>query len=334
MKIIVPMAGRGSRLRPHTLTIPKPLVPIAGKSIVERLVSDIADVCQEKIEEVAFIIGDFGNEVKEDLMEIAKTIGAKGFVYEQEEALGTAHAILCAKERMEGKVIVAFADTLFRADFTLDESQDGIIWVQHVENPEAYGVVKLNGEGYISEFIEKPSEFVSNEAIIGIYYFKDGAGLRSELQYLIDNDIRENGEYQITNALENLKNKGAKLITGAVTEWLDCGNPKAAIYANQRMLAMGADKFSKKPASLVLKNAHVIEPCFFGENVVLENTTVGPHVSLGENSVVKNSVIKNSLIQNNTLIENAILENSMIGNHVCYKGNSTAVNIGDYCTFE
>ncbi len=334
MKIIVPMAGRGSRLRPHTLTIPKPLVPIAGKSIVERLVSDIANVCQEEIEEVAFIIGDFGDAVKQDLMDIADKIGAKGFVYEQEEALGTAHAILCAKERMDGKVIIAFADTLFRADFKLDEEQDGIIWVQHVENPEAYGVVKLTEEGYISDFIEKPKEFVSNEAIIGIYYFKDGNGLRSELQFLIDNDIIENGEYQITNALENLKNKGAKLVTGAVTEWLDCGNPKAAIYANQRMLAIGAEGFSQKPTSLILKNAHIIEPCFLGENVVLENTTVGPHVSLGENSVVKNSIIKNSLIQNNTLIENAILENSMIGNHVCYKGNSTAVNIGDYCTFE
>ncbi len=328
------MAGRGSRLRPHTLTVPKPLVPIAGKSIVERLVSDIANVCQEKIEEVAFIIGDFGDAVKKDLMDIADQIGAKGFIYEQEEALGTAHAILCAKERMEGKVIIAFADTLFRADFKLDESQDGIIWVQHVENPEAYGVVKLNGDGFISEFIEKPTEFVSNEAIIGIYYFREGEALRSELQYLIDNDIRENGEYQITNALENFKNKGSKLITGAVSEWLDCGNPKAAIYANQRMLAIGADNFNERPESLVLKNAHIIDPCFIGENVVLENTTIGPHVSLGENSVVKNSVIKNSLIQNNTLIENAILEDSMIGNHVSYKGNSTTVNIGDYCTFE
>lgn len=334
MKIIVPMAGRGSRLRPHTLTVPKPLVPIAGKSIVERLVRDIANVCQEKIEEVAFVIGDFGDKVEKDLLEIAESIGAKGFVFQQEEALGTAHAILCAKERMEGKVIVAFADTLFKADFILDEEQDGIIWVQKVQNPEAYGVVKLNADGYISDFIEKPSKFVSDEAIIGIYYFRDGENLKNELQYLLDNDIVENGEYQITNALENMKNKGAKMITGAVTEWLDCGNPKAAIYANQRMLAIGSDKFKNMPDSVVLKNAHIIEPCYIGENVVLENTTIGPYVSLGANSKVKNSVISNSLIQNNTSIENAVLENSMIGNHVNYKGNRTAVNIGDYCSFE
>ena len=123
MKIIVPMAGRGKRMRPHTLTIPKPLLPIAGKPIVQRLVEDIAAVCNEPIDEIGFIIGDFGAEVENDLMQIAKDLGSKGHVFHQEEALGTAHAILCAKEIMEGKTIVAFADTLFRADFKLDDSK-------------------------------------------------------------------------------------------------------------------------------------------------------------------------------------------------------------------
>ena len=143
------MAGRGSRLRPHTLTIPKPLIPIAGKPIVQRLVEDISNVCNKKVDEIAFIIGDFGKEVETNLISIAESLGARGSIYFQEEALGTAHAILCAKESLKGNIVVAFADTLFKADFKLDNSSDGIIWVKQIENPSAFGVVKLNSTGEI-----------------------------------------------------------------------------------------------------------------------------------------------------------------------------------------
>ena len=168
------MAGRGSRLRPHTLTVPKPLIPIAGKPIVQRLVEDISSVCNQKIEEIAFIIGDFGEEVEKSLIQIAESLGAKGSIYHQQEALGTAHAILCAKESLNGNVVVAFADTLFKADFSLDNSADGIIWVKQIEDPSAFGVIKLDDNNVITDFVEKPNEFVSDLAIIGIYYFNDG----------------------------------------------------------------------------------------------------------------------------------------------------------------
>jgi glucose-1-phosphate thymidylyltransferase len=224
MKIIVPMAGRGSRLRPHTLTVPKPLIPVAGKPIVQRLVEGITKVCGEKVDEIAFIIGDFGTEVENELKNLAQSLGAKGSIYYQEQALGTAHAILCAKESLDGKVVVAFADTLFRANFTLDGDADGIIWVNQIEDPRAFGVVKLDANNVITDFVEKPEHFVSDLAIIGIYYFKDGKNLANELQYLIDNDIKDKGEYQLTNALENMKNKGVKFKPGQVDEWLDCGN--------------------------------------------------------------------------------------------------------------
>ncbi|MFY7816298.1 MAG: sugar phosphate nucleotidyltransferase, partial [Chryseobacterium taeanense] len=141
MKIIVPMAGRGSRLRPHTLTVPKPLIPIAGKPIVQRLVEDIAKVAGEEIEEVAFIIGDFGHEIEKSLIHIAEKLGAKGSIYYQNDPLGTAHAIKCAEQSMTGNVVIAFADTLFRADFILDKNSDGVIWVKSVEDPSAFGVV-------------------------------------------------------------------------------------------------------------------------------------------------------------------------------------------------
>ena len=328
MKIIVPMAGRGSRLRPHTLTVPKPLVPIAGKPIVKRLVEDITRVCGQKVDEIAFVIGDFGAVVEAELLEIAKSLNAKGAIYHQDEALGTAHAILCAKKALEGPVVVAFADTLFRADFTLDTEKGGIIWVQKVEDPRAYGVIKMNENNIITDFIEKPQEFVSDLAIIGIYFFKDGRKLCDELQYLIDNNIREKGEFQLTNALENMKQKGAEFYPGKVDEWLDCGNPVAAVHANKRVLEYTANDEVRK--ALSVENAHIIEPCFIGANVQLKNSTIGPYVSVGNDTCITNSTIKNTIIQNNTTITDADLQDSMIGNYVEYQGGKNRISIGDY----
>lgn len=332
MRIIVPMAGMGKRMRPHTLTIPKPLIPIAGKPIVQRLVEDIAKVCNEKVEEIAYIIGpSFGKEVEQSLVKVAEKLGAKGSIYYQEEALGTAHAIMCAKESLDGKVVVAFADTLFKADFKMDTSQEGIIWVQKVEDPRPFGVVKINNDGYITDFVEKPQEFVSDLAIIGIYYFKDGAYLKKELQYLLDNNIKDKGEFQLTNALENMKNKGTKFTPGKVTEWLDCGNKDATVYTNQRVL-----EFIKGDGliagSAVSDNSIIIEPCYIGENVKISGSVIGPYVSVGDNSVIEGSVVKNSIIQKSTKISSAVISNSMVGSFVEYKGKQTELSMGDYTT--
>ncbi len=215
MKIIVPMAGMGKRMRPHTHTTAKPLLPIAGKPIVQRLVEDLAAVAGEAVEEVAFVTNPaFGKTVEDELVSIAEAIGAKGTIHYQETALGTAHAILCAQSALSGRVIVAFADTLFRAQLKLDKDCDGVIWVNKVEDPKPFGVVKLDDKGIITEFVEKPQTFISDLAIIGIYYFADGEYLRKEMQYLIDNDIKDKGEYQLTNAMENMKQKGARFKAG------------------------------------------------------------------------------------------------------------------------
>lgn len=329
MRIIVPMAGRGSRLRPHTLTIPKPLIPVAGKPIVQRLVEDITKVCGEPVEEIAFIIGDFGEQVEKDLKGVAESLGAKGSIYYQEEALGTAHAILCAKESLDGKVVVAFADTLFKADFTLDTEPDGIIWVNRVEDPRAFGVVQLDEDKTIREFIEKPQEFVSDLAIIGIYFFKDGKNLCNELQYLIDNDIKDKGEYQLTNALENMKNKGLKFKTGKVIEWLDCGNKNATVHSNQRVLEFEKD-LDKTAASAEIVDSVIIQPSMVMEGAKIKNSVVGPHVTVGKNSVIENSVISNSIIQNDATVSNANFSNSMIGNKAKYQGSSKDLSVGDF----
>ena len=335
MKIIVPMAGMGKRMRPHTLTVPKPLIPIAGKPIVQRLVEDIAKVCGAPVEEVAFIIGPaFGAAVEKQLLAIAESVGAKGSISYQDEPLGTAHAILCAQHALEGPVVVAFADTLFKADFTLDTSADGTIWVQRVADPKPFGVVKLDAAGHITEFVEKPETFVSDLAIIGIYYFKDGAYLRRELQYLLDNDIKDKGEYQLTNARENMKNKGTTFIPGRISEWLDCGNKDATVFTNQRYLTYlhERDAAGLVDASAVLEDAVLIPPVYLGPGAVVRRSVIGPHVSVGEKSVIEDSVVSNSIIQTNTKISSANVANSLLGSFVQLTGRPADLSVGDYTT--
>lgn len=335
MNIIVPMAGRGSRLRPHTLTVPKPLVPVGGKPIVHRLVEDIAAVCSEQIDEIAFVVGDFGPEVEAELIEVAAKLGAKGSIHYQDKPLGTAHAVLCAKEKLVGPVVVAFADTLFKADFKIDSNVDGILWVQQIDNPSAFGVVQLDQEGNIVDFVEKPETFVSDLAMIGVYYFKSGEELRTELEYLIDNDVIKSGEYQLPDALRRLTEKGKKFKPGKVIEWLDCGNKEVTVFTNQRVLEYDKDKqINMVDASLKSNNSLIIPPCYIGEGVTLENSIVGPHVSIGAGTKVANSIIKNTIIQNNSQIENGNIQDSMIGNHAKYKGMARDLSIGDYSTID
>lgn len=325
------MAGRGSRLRPHTLTVPKPLVPVGGKPIVHRLVEDIAALCSEKIEEIGFVIGDFGSEVEQELIAVAESLGAKGRIFYQDQPLGTAHAVLCAEPLLDGPVVVAFADTLFRADFKIDPSTDGILWVKQIEDPSAFGVVQLDANGDIIDFVEKPSTFVSDLAMIGIYYFKQGEDLRTELNYLIDNQIIKSGEYQLPDALRRLTEKGKKFQPGEVIEWLDCGNKDVTVQTNQRVLEFDREKsLSLVDDSSKLISSIIIPPCYIGKDVILENSVVGPHVSIGEGSVVTNSIIKNSILQQHAIIVDANIKDSMIGSHAKYKGLARDLSLSDY----
>lgn len=332
------MAGRGSRLRPHTLTVPKPLIPVAGKPIVHRLVGDIAKVLNEDIEEIAFILGDpafFGRDVEESLEALAKGLGAKASIYRQLDPLGTGHAIMCAEASLSGPAVVAYADTLIRAKFDLDKAADSVIWTKCVENPEAYGVVKLNGNEEIVELVEKPEGFVSDQAVIGIYYFKDIGVLKKELQYVLDNEIVNGGEYQINDGIKRMMQQGRIFKTGTVDEWMDCGNKNVTVETNRRMLGfLEKDKEPLVAGSVHLENSHIIEPCFIGENAVLKNSTVGPYVSIGDHTVVENSSIRDSLIQNCSRIQNADLNHAMIGNHVVFNGDFETISIGDYSVME
>lgn len=335
MKIIIPMAGRGTRLRPHTLSVPKPLVPVAGKTIIEHLVDLLAKSYGGPIAEIAFITGDFGKEVEADLLEIAAKKGAKGRIFYQKQALGIAHAIQQAADCLHGKCIVAFADTLFKAEFQFDQNEDGIIWTNAVENPSSFGVVKLDEAGFITDFVEKPAVFVSNQAIVGIYYFREAEKLRAAIDHIIQNNVREKNEFQLTTCLEKLKTDGLKFRTASVEEWLDCGNKEAVLHSNARMLALnhaaGHNLISEKA---VLENTVVIAPAFIGAGARVKNSVVGPHASIGEGAVVENSVISDSIVQQKARVKNAVLDSTMIGQHSTYIASKTELNVGDFCDFK
>jgi glucose-1-phosphate thymidylyltransferase len=333
MNIIIPMAGMGKRMRPHTLTTPKPLIPIAGKPMVQRIVEDIIATSNERVDEVAFIINPaFGEAAEKHLVSVAESLGAGGKIFYQEEPKGTAHAILCAAECLKGNVFIAFADTLFKASFSIDAGKDAIVWTQKVEDPRAFGVVKLGEGNAIEAFVEKPEEFVSDLAIIGVYYFKDGERLRQELERLIDNNIMMKGEYQLTDAMDHMLHNGVKFFTDQVEEWLDCGNYSATVYTNGRILSIkhGNEKLAAESATI--ENGTIIQPCFIGEKVVIRNSVVGPNVSLEAGVIVEDSRVSDSIIQEASIVKNAVIKNSLIGKSVNYSEKPRELSLGDFST--
>ena len=334
MHLIIPMAGKGKRMRPHTLTTPKPLIPIAGKPIVARLIEEIQAACPHAIDTIGFVVNEIEPDTQTQLIQLAQEIGAQAEFYPQHEALGTAHAILCAATLLKGPVIVAFADTLFKSRLTVNQDQESVIWVKQVKDSSAFGVAQLDDQGKVTAFVEKPQRFVSDLAIIGIYYFREGQQLHRALQSLVDQGIQRNGEYELTTALEMMQQQGVQFTTQAVDEWLDCGNKEATLHTNQRFLTLlqGDERLVAPTAQL--HNSVLIPPVYVGEQVVLKNAVLGPYVAIGNHTQISDARIQNSIVQKHSTIENVIMKDSIIGNHVCFAGKNAAVSIGDYTTIE
>ena len=272
---------------------------------------------------------------KNALLEVAKRLGTEGRIYYQDEPLGTAHAILCGEELLEGPVVVAFADTLFRADFKINADADGVLFTQKIEDPRAFGVVVTDEEGNITDYVEKPQEFVSDQAMIGIYSFKDGACLKKELQFLIDNNVLLAGEYQLPDALRNMTKSGLKFIPGEVSEWMDCGNKKVTVETNRRVLNILEEEGRLHEGDGIDPSANIIDstiipPCYIGPGVTIVRSVVGPHVSLGANTAVTNSTLQDCLIQGNTIIDNSVMDGAMIGAKASVVGTPLDLSIGDF----
>ncbi len=332
MNIIIPMAGRGAALRPHTLTTPKPLIHIAGKPIVQRLIENIVRKCSEPIENIGFIVGDFGEEAELQLKEIAKNIGAEGLIFYQEQKVGDAHAILCAESLMDNSVLIAYTDALFVGGLNTEGDSDGIIWTCQIENPNQTSVVKMDENNVITKFVEKPKEYVSDWAMIGLYYFKDGTFLKNELQYLLDNELSDGGQYHITTALEIMNQKGVQFGVAIAEEWLSFVNKTACLHTNKRVLELNKEVEELISPSAVIENTKLIQPCFIGQGVQIKNSVIGPHVSIEAGTTIENSIVQNSIIQSNSYIRYQVLTESMIGHSVQLDGNPKVLNVGDFST--
>lgn len=239
------------------------------------------------------------------------------------------------KKSLSGPAVIAYADTLIRANFDLDTTADSVIWVKQVDQPEAFGVINLNENNEIVELVEKPKEFVSDLAVIGIYFFKEISVLRDELQSVLDNNIIHGGEYQINDGIKQMMAKGMKFVPGEVDEWMDCGNKDVTVETNGRMLGfLHQDGENLISDDVKIENSTIIPPCFIAEDVVLINSTVGPNVSLGKGTHLINVKIQNSLVQTHAHVRNAKLNNAMIGNHASFNGDFTSISIGDYSVLE
>jgi len=328
MKLIIPMAGRGTRVRPHSHTTPKPLLPVAGTMIVERIVNTFARTLDRSITDIVFILGpDFGQDIKDALSAMCDRHDAKPGFRVQETAEGTAHAVYCAEQDLQGECIIVFADTIFDMEGKVTvEDADSVIWLKEVEDPSRFGVA-VEENGQITDFVEKPSEPISNLAIIGVYYFKEGAQLKKEIEYLLDNDIRgHGGEFQLTDALDRLLKDDKIFKKATVDEWLDCGT----LPAWRETTGVIVEKEAQDIDESQFKETKIIQPVFIGDGVELENCIIGPYTSIEAGSKLTKCTVKNSLIQEQATLENCQIEGSTIGKYTELKDVKQQVHLGDH----
>jgi glucose-1-phosphate thymidylyltransferase len=327
MKLIIPMAGKGTRLRPHSHTTPKPLLPVAGTTIIERIVQTFSRTIDRSVDEIVFILGDFGDDVKRDLTQMSERQGAKASFYRQDVARGTAHAVFCAAEKLEGEVIIVFADTLFDTKTRVSvDGADSVIWLKEVEDPSRFGVA-VQTEGRITGFVEKPKDFISNLAIIGVYYFKSGEALREKIQYLIDHNVTGHGsEYQLTDAIDALLKDGKVFRSATVDEWLDCGTIDEWIKTSSTIVA----KENKSVDATAFPGSTIVEPVYIGPGAQIIGSTVGPHASIGAGAKIVNSTVTDSIVLDRAHVSGCTLNRASIGFDAEITGVKGAAHLGSH----
>ncbi len=332
MNWIIPIAGKGKRLRPHSFSRPKPLFPIAGKPVVARLMETLHKIGGVP-ENIVFVVSPWQDtSLIPQIVESVVGGGVNLHIKVQEKAEGTAHAIYQAQEFLSGPVIIAFGDTIFKPSHYVLPDSDGAIWTYHVDDPSAYGVVLTDSDGVIKELIEKPTEPISHKAIIGVYYVKEGEILRKYIKHLIDNDIRGKGnEFQLTDALATMVKEGARLVAMPVTQWLDTGNHTLLLNAIKTILTEEGTYISK---DAVIKNCTIINPVYIGPYTRVEDSVIGPYTTLEEGTQVSNSVLKESVILENCNIENVVANHSVIGENSVWKRSSERLILGAYSVME
>lgn len=328
MKLVIPMAGRGTRVRPHSHVTPKPLLRVKGRTIVERIVDMFVRVLPKAPEEGVFVLGpDFGEEIRDQLRDICEQRAMTARFAVQETAEGTAHAVACADESLTGEGVVVFADTLFAMEDDVDLGEaDVVMWVKHVEDPSRFGVAVREGDR-VTKLVEKPDEPISNEALIGIYYVKDLARLHGAIEHLIEHEVRGKGdEFQITDAFDRMLQDGARFETASVTAWMDCGTIPALLETTGKIL----DRESDDLRHGTVQDSVIHDPVYIGPGATVEGSVVGPRVSIEAGATVTGSVVRDSIVFAEGRVEQAVLRDSIVGRHAVAQGRTRTVNIGDH----
>ena len=332
MNLIIPMAGKSTRLYPHSLNKPKVFLNIAGKSVLERIIRNILAL-GVNITNIGLIVNDIC--IPQDLIKYYENLSnAKIYLFKQQQSNGTASAINCAQDLLWGPTIIVYSDTIFFHDnFNIENcTSDGIIYVSTVDDPSKYGIITIGDDGFVNNVIEKPKINInSNITLIGLFYFKNGDIVKKALKYVLTYGNTVKGEYLFTDCILWMIKNNYKLNISYVTEWLDCGNIEAFLDVNKNIL----DKeYSTNDSYYYKENNVIIPPVYLGKNIEIQNNIIGPYVSIEDNAKISNSVIKDSLIYNNSVISNKILEHSFIGNHVKINSKFCRVNIGDYACIQ
>lgn len=320
MKVVIPLAGFGTRLRPHTYTKPKPLINVAGKPVLGHILDKLLGL---EVEEIIFIVGYLGEQIK-NYVETNYRFNAR--YVEQKEMLGQAHAIFLAREFLQSPALIIFVDTIFETDLSrlAEVDADGVIYVKGVEDPRRFGVAVVEG-GRITRLIEKPKSLEYNLAVIGLYYIKDMSWLMKAIGQLMERGITTDGEYYLADALQLMIDDGARLIAQPVEVWKDCGKPETVLETNRYLLTHGHGNSEQ----VKTQDSLIIPPVHIDPTARIVHSIVGPYVTIAPRCEVRNSVIRDSIIDEGAHISNTMLEQSLIGKEALVRGRYQRLNVGD-----
>jgi len=323
MKIIIPLAGLGTRLRPHTYSKPKPLVNVAGKPVLAHILDELAVL--DNVEEIIFIVGYLGDQIEKYVTKAYPQYKAR-FI-EQKEMLGQAHAVYLAKEYIDSDILIIFADTIFSTDLTrlAQLSSDGVMYVKEVPDPARFGVAVLSDENYITRLVEKPKTFVSNLAIVGIYYFKDGNWLVKAIETQIERNVQLGGEFFLADAISVMLEEGAKLNAFSLDVWEDCGKIDALLLTNRYLLAKNGNTTTEAK----ITDSVIVPPVYIAPDAQISRSIIGPNVSISAGVVIEDSIVRESIISEKTQIKTSALTDSVIGSNVSVSGVFRRLNVGD-----
>ena len=324
MKVIIPVAGAGIRLRPHTYTQPKPLIPVAGKPILAHIIDELLEA---DFREFVFVIGYLGEKIKNFVENRYKNLKCTFIVQNERNGLG--HAIWLAREEIqdEKELFIALGDTVFDMDLSeMLKSPTSCLGVQEVKDPREFGVVMLDEKGFVKKVIEKPKIPHSNLAIVGLYKILEVKALLNALEYNMNNEIRTNGEFQLADALQRMVTQGIKMTTFAVNNWFDCGKKEILLETNKTLLQKNNVYDVDLP---IFENTIIVHPVSIGDNCQISDSIIGPYVTIADHTTIKASIIQDSIIGSYSYLKEIILNKSVVGSDTSIRGIKRSLNIGD-----